>query len=670
MTKGKEVGPRVVALVGPSASGKTTLLENLLFMSGTTRRQANGERVFGDDGPDARELGIGTELNIAAMRWMDDDYVFLDCPGSVEFAQEARYAVHGADLAIVVAEPEPEKILILGPLLHMLEEEGIPHMLFINKIDRAAGSVHDLAAALDRVSAVPAVLRHVPIRENGAVTGFVDLAAERAWEYRSNDRSRPIDMPTSIAEQVKDDRFHMLETIADFHDELMEELLEDVKPPSAEVYADLSADLSEGRIMPVMMGSGLMSHGLKRLMKAVRHEAPGFKPARARLAAGPSVPLSAYVMKTRILPHMGRMSISRVIDGPIRDGDMIGEHRVSGLYRMVGAEFMKVSGVEAGDVAALQRLEGVTTGQTLGRPAVAGPERLQPVYAMAISVSDRKEEAKMSESLAKLIAEDPALALENLQDTGELVLSGQGEIHMRAARIRLKERFGIDVAMAMPQVPYKETIRSSTTHHARYKKQTGGHGQFGDVVIEVRPQAPGTGFAFDEKITGGAIPRQYISSVEAGVRESLVHGPLGFPVVDVLVTLTDGSFHTVDSSDMAFKMAGRMAISQALPTCQPVLLEPIEKVTVFVPSDYTAKVTSLVSSRRGQILNFDARPGWPGWDQVDAHIPKADMQDLIIELRSLTQGSGTFRHGFDHLTELTGKLKDKVLSAAKERTAH
>lgn len=662
MTNGTQVGPRVVALVGPYSSGKTTLLENILFMTNTTRRRATGERVFGDDSPEARTLSMGVELNIAAADYLGDRYVFLDCPGSIEFLQETRNAAHAADVAVVVADPEPEKIYALSPLLHDLEAEEIPHLLFINKIDHSDVHIREVAEAIDSVSALPAVLRHVPIRDGNSITGFVDLASRRAYKY-GLDGSREITAGAeSILEQMEGDRFHMLETLADFHDELMEELLEEIDPPRDEVLGDLAADLRAGRIMPVLMGAAAQGFGLRRLMKALRHEMPGFELASARMMPRTVGDVAAYVLKTRHMQHTGKLSFTRVLKGCLADGHPIANHKIGGLFTVEGTDLAKTKKGQPGDIVVMARFNGAKTGETLGGRDAPMPDKLPPVYSRAVTVADRKNETKLSEALMKLLDEDPSFMVEFCEDTGELLLWGQGEIHMRAALTRLTEKYGVEVGFGDPRVAYKETIKGSKVQHTRYKKQSGGHGQFGDVVVEVQPITSGTGIEFDEKVTGGAVPRQYIPSVEAGVKEYLKQGPLGFPVVDVKVTLKDGQHHSVDSSDMAFKTAGRMAMANALPDCEPVLLEPIERVSVMAPSAFMNKINGLISARRGQITSFGNREGWPGWDKIEARMPTAEIQDMIIELRSLTQGTGTFEHSFDHLDELSGRQREDVLS--------
>jgi elongation factor G len=289
---------------------------------------------------------------------------------------------------------------------------------------------------------------------------------------------------------------------------------------------------------------------------------------------------------------------------------------------------------------------------------------MTPVYARAVSAAARSDEVKLAAAIGKLMDEDAGLVFGPDPGTGELMLAGQGELHLKTALARLKRRFNVSVTARAPATAYRETIRKGVTMRGRHKKQTGGHGQFGDVVLEVRPLARGEGFLFESKISGGVVPRQYIPAVEAGVKDALAKGPLGFPVIDVAVTLTDGSAHSVDSSELAFRMAGRIGMAAALPECAPVLLEPIWKVEVLTPADTVSRVTQILTGKRGQILGFDAREGWPGWDRIDAYLPKADLDDLILELRSATQGAGTYLATFDHYAELTGRLADKVTEAA------
>jgi len=297
------------------------------------------------------------------------------------------------------------------------------------------------------------------------------------------------------------------------------------------------------------------------------------------------------------------------------------------------------------------------------------PPLPKPVYGLAIAAEKRSDDVKLSGAVAKLIEEDPTLSIEHSPDTQEMVLWGQGDIHLQIALDRLRSKYNLAVIGHRPQLPYKETIRRGTQQHARFKRQSGGHGQFADITIEVKPLPRGTGFTFTDSVVGGAIPRNYIPAVEEGVRDYLRQGPLGFPIVDVAVNLLTGQFHTVDSSDMAFKTCARMAMTEALAKCEPVLLEPIHHVAISVPNAFTSKVQRVVSGRRGQILGYDGKPGWPGWDVVEAHLPASELHDLIVDLRSVTLGTATYTERFDHLQELTGKLAERVLHSRQEHAA-
>ncbi len=666
---------RCIALVGPYLSGKTTLLEAILARSGVISRQgttAEGSTV-GDASPESRAHGMSTELNIAEVEFLGDQFTFIDCPGSVEFQNESAAALTVCDLAVIVCEPDAKRVPALQLILKQLEDRGIPHLLFLNKIDTFEAPVRDILPLLQPASARPLVLRQIPIWENGIATGFVDLALERAFVYREHAPSEIVEMPQGLAQREQEARFHMLEQLADYDDELMEQLLSDMQPPRDKVFDDLAKEVSEGLICPVLLGSAERGNGILRLMKALRHEAPFVDETAKRLGLN-GAKSATYILKTFHTQHGGKLSVARVLAGELPDGTTVlgprGDDRIAGVFSMIGQEAKKRSGAKPGDTVALGRLEHIGTGETVAAEKqtvdqVETPRAPQPVYGVALVLKDRKDEVKLSAALTKLIEEDSSLSVEHNQDTHQVVLLGQGEMHLRVALERLNRKYGVTVDRERRLVPYKETIRKVATVRGRHKKQSGGHGQFGDVVLEIKPLPRGSGFQFSETITGGVVPRQFIPSVEIGVADYLKHGPLGFPVVDVAVTLTDGSYHTVDSSDMAFRQAGRLGMSEGMPQCNPVLLEPVMSVDIAIPSEATSKINGIISQRRGQILGFDNRPGWSGWDVVQAQIPETEMDDLIVELRSVTAGVGTFTAKFDHLTELTGRLADQVLASHK-----
>ncbi len=675
-------GPRCIALVGPYLSGKTTLLESILERTGAVSRQgtvSEGNTV-GDASPEARAHGMSVEVNVATTTFLDESYTFLDCPGSVEFLQEQAAALSGVDAAIVVFEPDDKKIPALQLILKELEDQGIPHFLFINKIDKAEGRIRDMLEMLQPASSRPLVLRQIPIWENGIATGFIDLALERAFVYREHAASKLVDLPADMSDRNSEARFNMLEKLADYDDELMEALLEDMEPPRDQVFDDLSRELAEGVICPVLLGAAENGNGILRLLKALRHEVPFVASTAQRLgveAAGDTAVVQ--VLKTFHTTHGGKLSLARVLAGTVGDGTVLygregDDERVSGVFQLLGQEPTKVGKVDAGATVALGRMDSVITGETLSTVKGATTQ-LHPVEAMpgvlglAIAAQERKDEVKLSAALGKIIEEDPSISLDHNADTHEMVIWGQGEMHLRVTLERLQGKYGIAAETHPRRVPYKETIRKSTTIRGRHKKQSGGHGQFGDVVVDIKPLPRGSGFEFSDTITGGVVPKQYIPAVENGIKEYLPRGPLGFPVVDVAVVLTDGSYHSVDSSEQAFKTAGRIAMAEGLPECSPVLLEPVLSVEVAVPSEATARINQIVTGHRGQILGFDAREGWSGWDVVNAHIPESEMQNLIVELRSATAGVGTFTANFDHLSELTGKLADQVLAQSAAEAA-
>lgn len=673
-TSGRHAGPRCIALVGPFASGKTTLLEAILARTGALTRQGSvsaGSSV-GDASPEARAHGMSVEVNVAETEYLGDRYMFLDCPGSVEFLSEAQGVLGGVDLAVVVAEADDKKIPALQLILKTLEDRGIPRVLFLNKIDRTERRVREVLAALQPASSVPLVLRQIPIWKNGIAMGFIDLALERAFVYREHAESLVIEMPTNEHQREVEARFSMLERLADHDDVLMEALLEDIAPGRERIFTDLAEEMRQGLICPVFIGSAEHGNGIQRLMKALRHEAPGISFTRDRLDL-PRDCDAMQVLKTLHTSHGGKLSLVRVLSGTLNDGATLvrpdgGEVRVSGIATLTGQQTVKRASAEAGETVALGKLEGVLTGQTLGlqkeAPQVARSWIAEPVLAVALSAAERKDEVKLSAAVAKLLEEDPGLRVTQAPNTGETLLHGQGEMHLRVAQERLRGKFGLSIDVHAPKVAYRETIRAATSVRGRHKKQSGGHGQFGDVALEIRPQGRGEGFAFTDRITGGVVPKQYIPAVGEGVAEALAAGPLGFPLVDLAVTLTDGSYHSVDSSDQAFKMAAILAMREGLPNCSPVLLEPVHQVRVLCPSEATPRINAIISARRGQLLGFDARPGWPGWDEVKALMPEADITDLIVELRSATSGVGSFTHRFDHLAELVGKAADQVVQRA------
>jgi elongation factor G len=660
-------GTRVIALVGPAGAGKTSLAEAMLFAAGASDRlgsTANGSSI-GDSSPESRQRGGSTEINLYNFSYLGDDFAILDCPGSIGFSADGARALAIADVAIVVVDPDPARAPLAAPALRALDELGIPHLIFVNRIDQAHGRIRDLLSALQPMSVSPLIARQIPIWDGEKIGGFVDLALERAFKYRAGKESERIEIPPELQSREIEARTHMLEQLADHDDELLEQLLMDQAPSPEKVFQDLARETGESLGVSVLFGSASSSWGVRRLLKALRHEAPGPQATANRLEASDP---ALYVFKV-IHGSIGRLALSRALGGRIAEGSDLkthgGDHaRVGSLFRVQGEKTQKVSEARDGDVVAVAKIDSVRAGEWLGVGTLPPPvDVAYPARncAIAIEPADRKDDVRLSGALQRLVEEDAALIVEHDEANHELRLRGVNDEHLNTVTARLKRRYGVEVKSHAPAIGYRESIRKTVTQKGRHKKQSGGHGQFGDVIIEVKPLPRGSGFLFEERITGGAVPRQWIPAVEDGVRQAMQKGPLGFEVVDCCVALIDGSYHSVDSSELAFRLAGRIAMQEALGTAQPHLLEPMHKLTVVCPSSATSRITSAIAGRRGQMLGMAPRDGWTGWDRIEALIPQAELSGLEAELRAQSQGLATYEAEFDHLAELNGPLADKVI---------
>ncbi len=648
-------GPRAVALVGPQGSGKSTLSAALVEMAGGGEARRGG-----------RERSSSHEMRPAHCDFLGERWALLDCPGSVEFVHEAAAALAVADLAVVVAEPDPARAIALRPVFRMLEDSGVPFLVFVNKVDALSAPAEALVAAMQAETAVQLVPRQMPISEGERVIGYVDLLSERAFRYRPDAASERIGLPAAVAETEQAAHDALIDSLADRDDELLEQVIEGATPTPAELYSHFRKDMEARSLAGVMFGVAEHAHGVLRLWKALRHDAPDVGATAARHGIAPEGPALAQVFRTSWRGAAGKLSFARVWRGALRDGASYGGVRIGGMMRFAEGELQRVAEAGAGDVVALGRLEGVATGGTLGEaaPALAFPAPPPPLHEVAIAAAERKDDVKLAGGLEKLLEEDPALRLTRDGETGETRLAGLGEIHVGSAVERLERLSGVAVRTARPRVPFRETIRRPVREHARLKRQTGGHGQFADVKLEIEPRGRGEGFAFNDRIVGGAVPKQYIAAVADAAEEATRRGPFGYPVVDIAVTLVDGGFHAVDSSDMAFRSATRAGMAEGLAKAEPVLLEPIHRITVSAPNGFTAGVQRLLTGRRGQILGYAERAGWPGWDDTEALLPAAELHGLAVELRSQTAGLGSFVHSFEHLSEAPPRLAEKVAQAA------
>ena len=668
---------RNVAFLGPNGSGKTTLLESLLFVTGAVTRKGKVAEcnTVGDCSPEARDRQMSTELSVATFEHENLRFNLLDCPGSVEFQQDARNAALGADLAVVVVEPALERMMAIAPLFHFLDEHSIPHLVFINKMDRSEVRYRDLLQAIRDVSTKPVVPHQYAIGRGEDLVGYIDLVTEQAYSYNAGAPSDRIALPDDYLEREQAARTEMLETLADFDDDLMEKLLEEEEPTRDEILRDMQKTLGADQVVPVFMGVAEKEMGVRRFLEALVSEAPDASARAEMLGIDAEGETAAQVLKNFHLPHAGKLSLVRIWRGEVSDGTQLSGMRVGGVYRLMGYHQEAVGKAAAGDIVALARMDEATTGQVLGPGsedsdiAAPTPNDIQPMFVFAIQAANRNDEVKLSAAFAKLTDEDPSLKLEQDPETHQTLLWGQGEMHLKVALDRMRNKYHIDVATLPPRTPYRESIRKPASAHGRHKKQSGGHGQFGDVKVEIEPLPRGEGFVFHNKIVGGAVPRQFIPAVEAGAKDYLKKGPLGFQVVDLSVTLNDGQFHSVDSNEMSFKMAAALALKEGLPQCSPVLLEPVLDVTISVPSEYTSRTLQLVSQKRGQILGYEGKAGWTGWDEVKTHMPQGEIHDLIVNLRSLSQGTGFYEWSYDHLQEVPNKLAQAIVEQTRAQEA-
>lgn len=674
MSKNGIKNTRNVAIVGPYSSGKTTLLESILFVTKAITRKGNIKdgNTVSDSSAEARDRTMSVELSVASTEYQEIDFTFLDCPGSVEFTQETYNALVGAGTVIIVCEPVIDKVLTLAPLFKFLDDWEIPHLVFINKIDRSSYGFMEIIQALKQVSSRPLIPQQYPINQNDQCLGYIDLVTEQAYHYHPNSPADQVPLPENLAEAEKAARQEMLETLADYDDHLLEELIEEIEPPQSEILQDLKQELSADLIVPVFFGMAESEYGVRPLLDALVKEAPSpeITAERRGLKTNGTGDTIVQVLKTYFTSQGGRLSLVRVWQGELIDGMTLNGERTGGMYHLMGQQQQPINRASVGKIVALGRLELAKTGDTLTnseKPIQPLPQadKLPPVYALAITPENRKDEVKLSSALSKILDEDPSLHWEQHGDTREVILWGQGEVHLQVALDRLRRKYSLPMTTQLPQVPYKETIRRSTNSHGRYKHQSGGHGAFGDVYLDIKPLSRGEGFQFHQSIVGGVVPKQYIPGVETGVREYLKNGPLGFPVVDVDVTLTDGSHHSVDSSEQAFKQAARIAMNEGMLQCNPVLLEPVLAITISVPTEFTSKALQLITGRRGQILGYESVSDWKNWDNVSGYLPQAEMHNFIIELRSLTLGVGFFDWKYNHLQEVPDKLANNILTTAK-----
>jgi elongation factor G len=652
---------RNLAVVGLHHAGKTTLTEAILYHCGAIPRRgsvADGTTTT-DFEPECIGHAQSTCVGFAHTDCGDVDLLLIDAPGFVDFLEESKIVLLAADAAIVVIDADPTRIPQTRALVDYLEARRMPHLFFVNKMDRPGAAAQLTLEALVAAYGIHVVAEQLPLGEGDAFSGVVDLVAGTSQGDGGAARGR------------------LLEALGDFDDHLLEELLDGVEPPLDEIRKDLHDEYARDQIVPVLFGSAARGIGIAELIATIvdqfpspldvaRSDADG-RPIEAKTGG----PVVAQVCKTVIHPQSGKLSVVRVFSGTITSDTVLtdtsrrgAQARPGGIFRLQGKKQEPVTSAGPGEIVALSRLEGVQTLDTLtsgGSHTVMPAQDLpEPVFAVAIAPKERLDEAKLSQMLARLIDEDPALHLMRAEFTNELELCGSGEVHVAIAAERLERKYHVTVETRDPQIAYRETITSSTEAHARYKHQTGGHGQFAEVRLRIEPRERNHGVTFGEQVVGGAVPRQFFPAVEKGVREALLRGTSGYPVVDLHVTLYDGSFHTVDSSEAAFKTAASMAIRDALPRCSVTIIEPISSIDVLVPETFASITISQLTAKRGVVQSFGPSDHDPSLYRVVALVPQAELARYITELRTATQGLGSFRSRHERFDPVPSKIGESL----------
>lgn len=672
---------RNVAVVGHGGVGKTSLVERLLHAAGVIQRVGRVEDGSTASDWDEEEIrrGISLQTSVLPVPWQGKKINLLDTPGYLDFVAEVKAALRVVEGALVVVCGSSGVEVGTELAWQYLEECGLPRLFFINKMDRDNASFHRTLDQLRESFGERIVALQVPLGEAAGYRGVVDLLSMQVFRV---DQEGPQAIPADGAEEAESWRESLIEAIVATDDELTMKYLED-EPLSLEEITDaLHRAVASGTLCPVLAGSALAGAHWTGLLQYLVDLVPSPSereaiPARraegeaARLKPSDGPP-AALVFKTMADPYVGRVTLFRVFSGVVRSDSTLYnatkgvEERVGQLFVVRGREHIPVPEVAAGDIGGVAKLQKTTTGDTLCRsdqPLLLDPPEVpEGVLRLAIEPKAKGDEEKLAAALARIAEADPSITVIRDAEMGQTLVAGMGETHLEVLVSRLENKFGIPVTLSDPRIPFRETLRGSAKVEGKYKKQTGGRGQYGHVWLELEPLEPGGGFEFVDKIFGGAVPRQYIPAVEKGVQETMAEGVLaGYPVVDVRVTLFDGSYHSVDSSDMAFKLAASMAFRKGFMQANPVLLEPILQLEVVVPEAYTGEVSGDLNRRRGRIVAMDSHKGK---QRIEALVPMVEMARYATALRSITQGRGTFKTRFSHYEEMPAALAQAIVAAS------
>jgi elongation factor G len=685
---------RNVAVVGHGSSGKTSLVAGCLFLGGVGNRlgRVDDGTALTDFDPEEIERKISISTAIASSEWNKTKINFLDTPGKGVFIQDTRTSMRVSESVLILVDAVAGVEVQTEKVFKFSEEFSSPAAFVVNKLDRENASFERAVASLQENFGRTAIPVHLPIGSEKAFRGIVDLVDLKAYEFEPNGsgRAKAIDIPPGMQDAVAKGHEAIVEMVAEGNDHLMEEFFDKGTIPLEDLVPGLRQAITERKIHPVLASSALLNVGSQTLSDFIVNYLPspvGIKtiPAMTSAQGTDAVerstrsegPLSVFVFKTLADPFAGRLSFLKVFSGTLKTEATVSNHnrgtseRLAHLAIPQGKTPVEVTELHAGDIGVVAKLKDTVTGDTLGDKEhpifyqkLSYPE---PLITFAIEPKSRGDEDKISIALHRLLEEDPTLRFGRDQQTHEMLLSGMGQLHIETIVARLKKRFGVEVTLKPPKVPYRETIRGRADVQGRHKKQSGGHGQYGDCKIKMEPLPRGGQFEFVNEIFGGAIPKNFIPAVEKGILESAARGYLaGYPVVDFRVTLYDGSYHDVDSSEMAFKIAGSLAFKKAMEVASPVLLEPIMNVEVYAPDVYAGDLMGDLNSRRGRVQGMDAKAG----NQViKAQVPMSEMLSYAPTLTSMTQGRGDYTMEFSHYEVVPNQIAEKIVSQAKAAKA-
>ena len=675
---------RTYALVGHGGSGKTTVAEMLLFNAGVVNRLGkveDGNTVLDYEPEEIKRRG-SIQPGFASYKWKKNDHFLIDTPGDSNFAGDLSYSLTAADGAVLVIDAVDGVKPLTRKIWALVQEMGLPSMIVINTMDRDRAEF-DVAfnGISDALGARPALL-YYPIGSKENFKGVVDMMSGKAQMFGEDGAISEADVPGDIADEVELLRETMIENIAESDEELMEKYLEEGELSPGDITKGLQAGVASGELVPVVVSSGLNNQGGQMILDTVQNLLPGpldhkvWEGEEGERASSPEEPLACFVFKTQADPFAGQLTVVRVLSGELKpDSSLLNasseeKERVGQILLMNGKDQTPAkTGMGPGSIVTLAKLKNTSTGDTLVQEKdsfkLNKPEMAPQLITFALAPAEKGEEDKVYAAIAKLLDEDITLTLARDEESGDILLSGMGQNHIEISVEKAKRRYKTAIVLKTPKVPYRETFKTGAKEvQGRHKKQSGGRGQFGDCWITVAPRSHGEGYEFIDKIVGGAIPRQFIPAVDKGVREIAARGVLaGYPVIDFQVTLYDGSYHNVDSSEMAFKVAGSVAFKKACEKAKMALLEPIMLVTVAVPDSFMGDVIGDLSSRRGKVLGSDSQAGLT---EVKAHVPMAEMLKYAPDLNSMTGGQGTFFMEFASYEECPPQEAEKVIAANKK----